>query len=241
MDVLRQSANSKGYVKSMDVEGIARITGITEHDVAKHLWGLQKQGLVGFSTKRGRGGHTVPYRFRLKGGGMTAIETRPPGPLERLMAQATEPDQRDTAPEPTGRLSEAAEPVAGIQAPETTETPEEAVPSHVVAQAMVLPQDVIDDAYDVGDLRRPAFDADNYPQIHALIERVAKRGQVEEAARALEQAGLDDLAVQALDAIPDLTPLEVEILAVIRAFRRPDWNKPGPTLRDWLKEHFDAR
>lgn len=64
LDILRAHANHKGYVKDVDVQSIARMTGISEHDVAKQLWGLNTMGWIGFSTKKLRG-HTIPYRFRL--------------------------------------------------------------------------------------------------------------------------------------------------------------------------------
>ena len=70
--LLKMHANDKGYVKGLTVDSIARLTGVTGHDVAKTLWGLQKRNLLGFSERKGTGGHSVPYRFRIKKQGLTA-------------------------------------------------------------------------------------------------------------------------------------------------------------------------
>ena len=299
--VLRDSSNAKGYVRDMDVEGICRQTGIVAHDVAKHLWGLQKQGLIGFSTKHVHG-KTVPYRFRLTsrmmnepdqdtaglgdhpahsisaparrahrmgpdlldpstararqlaesgvvevtpGRGVTrvttAIEQRGPGRLERMMEDALTYGKPDTAPEPTERPSPAVEPEPGIQAPPATEEAEEAAPVQEIAATIPVPQEVLDDAADFMDARRAPFTAEHYPEIHALMARVDKRERAEEAARALEAAGLDDLALAALDAIPDLNPLEREILAVVRGFRTPAWDEPGPSVRETIADIIEER
>ena len=215
--LLRESANAKGYVRDMDVPGICRITGIDAHDVAKHLWGLQKQGLIGFSTKHVHG-KTVPYRFRL---------------TQRFM--------QDGAPEPTGRPERAIESEPGIEGPDATETPEEAAPVQEVAAVIPVPQEVLDDSVSFMDARRAPFTAEHYPEIHSLLDRVDKRERVEEAARALEAAGLDDMALAALDAIPSLTPLEHEILAVVRGFRTPEWDEPGPSVRETIGQIIEER
>lgn len=196
--VLLENANAKGYVRDMDIAGIARITGIDLHDVAKHLWGLQKQGLVGFSTKHVHG-RTVPYRFRL-----------------------TSRSLRDGVSERTEWPSEAADSQPGIQGPVTT-----------VAAVVPVPQDVLDDAA-VMDARPPGFTREAFPEIFTLIEREEKRDVIEQAARALEQAGLDDLAVQALDAVPPMSALEAEVRTLIRLFWRPEWEQPGASLRETI-------
>lgn len=211
MAVLVEHASEKGYVRDMDVQGIARLTGIDLHDVAKHLWGMQKQGLVGFSTKHVQG-RTVPYRFRLTARGL-----------------------RDSAPEPTERPSEAAEPAAGIQGPEPNEKPKEAAPVRQIATTIPMTQEALDDADAMMDARPPGFTREAFPQIFALIEREDRREQVEAAARALEAAGLDDLAVQALEAIPPMSPLEQEIRTLVRLFWRKDWEQPGASLREMLE------
>lgn len=122
--ILRQRSNPKGYVKDVDVPLIARMTGIAEHDVAKQLWGLQKQGVVGFSTKRIHG-KTVPYRFRIirKSGEAVVMRAASPETADLLDAMAQEP-----VPEPTERPREAREPRPGTETPKPTETPKEAVP-----------------------------------------------------------------------------------------------------------------
>ena len=262
--VLRDRANDKGYVKDADVQLISRLTGIPDHDVAKHLWGMQKMGLVGFSTKHVRG-KTVPYRFRLTarfmqsaeahspipnpGGGTwrpvdTRVETRPMGTLERRLlevqeAEAGEAAMREAAPEPTGRPERAIEPDPGIQGPEPTEGPEEAAPVQEIAAVVPVPQEVLDDAESIFDARRAPFTREHYPEVHDLMDRVDKRERVEEAARALEAAGLDDMALAALDAIPDFTPLEQEILAVVRGFRTPAWDEPGQSIRDVIADTIE--
>lgn len=226
--ILRDRANDKGYVKDADVALIARLTGIPEHDVAKHLWGMQKMGLIGFSTRHVHG-KTVPFRFR-------------------LTAKA-----RDTAPEPTGRPEGAVGFPAGIQVPGETEGPKSGrcvecdtgerahgtmdhpfTPVQEIAAVIPVPQEVLDDAASIMDARPPAFTAEAYPEIFALIERETKREKIEEAARALEQAGLDDLAVQALESIPPITALETEVRALIRIYWRKDWEQPGASLRETI-------
>jgi hypothetical protein len=58
------------------------------------------------------------------------------------------------------------------------------------------------------------------PQISALMDREAKRAAVAVAVQALESAGLDDVALQALAAVPDDSPLEAEVVALIKSLER---------------------
>jgi hypothetical protein len=263
--VLRDRANSKGYVRDADVQLISRLTGIADHDVAKHLWGMQKQGLIGFSTRHVHG-KTVPYRFRLTAkllssadghdpiataDGLltpvdTALESRPPGRLERMLLDAQSAEDGEAAmqeavPEPTGRPERAAEPVAGIQGPEPTGTPKEAAPVQEIVATVPMSQEVLDDAQSIMDMRRAPFTAEHYPVIHSVLARVERRERAEEAARSLEAAGLDDLALAALEAIPDFNPLEREILAVVRGFRTAAWDEPGPTVRETVAGIIEER
>jgi len=61
---------------------------------------------------------------------------------------------------------------------------------------------------------------DDLPLISALRGRESKRAEALEAAEHLMRAGLDDLAEQALAAVPDESPLETE---VIRLLARVGW------------------
>jgi hypothetical protein len=191
MTVLREHANPKGYVTG-DIEMIARLTGISSHDVVKHLWGLQKQRQVGFSTKRVHG-RELPYRFRLLKG----------------------------APEPTSGISEATEPVPGISGPVT-----------FIEAVVPVSQEALDDSMGIMDHRADP-PRDTYPLITELLARDGKLAKVQEAARALEAAGLDDLALQTYEAIPALSPLEHEIVGLVARFGlESEWDKPGQTLRE---------
>jgi hypothetical protein len=62
----------------------------------------------------------------------------------------------------------------------------------------------------------PTIDAHQYPEIAMLLIRGQKRTKVAEAVAALEAAGLDDIALSALAAVPDDTPLEAEVIAFVR-------------------------
>lgn len=158
--VLQQAADTRGYVRSVDVQGICRQTGIDPHDVVKHLWGLQKQSLLGFSTRH-LNGTTVPFRFRLRGDAIPGRSVATDGPQEA-----------QTAPN-TGEGSGAPSEAAG-------------------------------DADPLG----------GFPLIRALLGNEGRRAKVVAAAKALEEAGLDDLAIQALEQAPELTPLEREVVAL---------------------------
>lgn len=101
MNLLKTYANEKGYVKGLDIDRMSRLSGITHHDVTKTLWGLQKRNLVGFSEKKGTGGSSIPFRFRVKKQGFAAgaEEVREAEPIEKVEPEAqpviTAPKQRD--------------------------------------------------------------------------------------------------------------------------------------------------
>ena|SRR5687768_2137222 len=100
--LLKMHGNDRGYVKGLDIDHIARLTGITSHDVAKTLWGLQKRGLIGFSEKKGTGGHSIPYRFRVTKKGLDAgqeevSQAKPIDPPEEEMVE-TEVEFRTNDP-----------------------------------------------------------------------------------------------------------------------------------------------
>ena len=61
--------------------------------------------------------------------------------------------------------------------------------------------------------------ANGYPEIKALMERESKRAKVAEAVAALEAAGLEDDALVVLGRIPDDTPLEREVIALVKELR----------------------
>jgi hypothetical protein len=58
-----------------------------------------------------------------------------------------------------------------------------------------------------------------YPHISALMEREQKRSKVAEAVAALEAAGLEDDALTVLGRIPDDTPLEQEVITLVKRLR----------------------
>jgi hypothetical protein len=58
-----------------------------------------------------------------------------------------------------------------------------------------------------------------YPHISAVMEREQKRAKVAEAVAALEAAGLEDDALTVLGRIPDDTPLEQEVVRLVKALR----------------------
>ena len=59
-----------------------------------------------------------------------------------------------------------------------------------------------------------------YPLVKALYER---EGKIEAAAKALEAAGLDDLAIMALSKIDEITPLESEAIALYVSYKS-EWD-----------------
>jgi hypothetical protein len=61
--------------------------------------------------------------------------------------------------------------------------------------------------------------AEGYPAIKQLMEREGKRAKVSEAVAALEAAGLEDDALTVLGRIPDDTPLEREVIALVKELR----------------------
>lgn len=87
---LKAHSNERGYVKGLDINKLARLTGLSDHDVAKTLWGMQKRNLVGFSEKKGTNGHSVPYRFRIKKAGLALRE------LPKLPEPTLEPAEHDS-------------------------------------------------------------------------------------------------------------------------------------------------
>ncbi len=212
LDILRDRSNERGYVKDVDVELLARLTEIDDHDVAKQLWGMQKAGLIGFSVKKGHG-QSWPYRFRLRKAIMGDTQTEQASALlgDRAAHAVTNPTRRahsvgpdlldpttarqrqlaessgvttrrHSPPEVTGRLTPAEKDRAGTETPKAIETPKKAVP------------------------------VEEYPLITELLDRKARYHKVFVAAKALEAAGLQDLADQAWDTVPDPTPLEQEII-----------------------------
>jgi biotin operon repressor len=91
--LLKMHDNGRGYVSGLNVESLSRLTGIDRHDVAKTLWGLKKQGLLGFSEKkRGHGGKVEPYRFRITKKGLEAgaEEVRKAEPVELIEEEMVE-------------------------------------------------------------------------------------------------------------------------------------------------------
>lgn len=210
LDLLCRNTNERGLV-TLSTRQIRMKAGLSKHDLVKLLFDLRDEGKID-ATIRGTGPAMRP----------TAIRIRPAG------------FYREAAPEPTGRPEGAAGFPAGIQAPGATEGPEEAAPVQEIAAVVPVPQDVLDDAASIMDAKPPAFTAEAYPEIFALLEREGRREKIEEAARALEQAGLDDMAVQALEAIPSITPLEAEIRALIRIYWRKEWEQPGASLRETI-------
>ena len=162
----------------------------------------------------------------------TAVEQRGPSPVvQRLL--------REAVPEPTGRPSAAAESDRGTETPPATERPAPPVPygfrpAGSVAATVPMPQEAIDDASNIMDAR-PLPYREAYPLITELLGREDQIEEAQDASKKLEALGLDDLALQTLEAFPALTPLEEEIASLIaRAGLQHDWDKPGQTLRETI-------
>lgn len=104
--LLKMHSNDRGYVKGLDIQSIHRLTGVSLHDVTKTLWGLQKRNLVGFSEKKGTGGHSIPYRFRIKKAGFEATpeQVREAEPFERVV-DVVDGDLQMTMEVPDGDFS----------------------------------------------------------------------------------------------------------------------------------------
>lgn len=237
LDILRDRSNARGYVSDVDVQLLARLTGIDDHDVAKQLWGLQKAGLIGFSVKKGHG-QQWPFRFRLRkrllndtqpdqetaalGDHMARSITAPTRRAHPMGPDALDPTtaarrqkaeagpvttSRHTVSEPTERPSEAREPVAGTETPKATETPKEAVPVRLRKphRPYTLP----------GPVEPDLSWREDYPVIAGVFARKDRMAKADIAVKALLAAGMDDLAKQARLSLPELSPLEREIIRFV--------------------------
>ena len=138
--------------------------------------------------------------FDLREQALVALTVRGTGSAMRIDSIRVRPaaqyhPEREPQPEPvpevTERPEEAVEPAAGTEAPEAVETAEEAVPSPPA------------DMPDVWD---------GYPLIRALVDRGRK---VQQAARLLEEAGMDDEAIALLETGPRFTDLEAEVVRFV--------------------------
>lgn len=154
----------------------------------------------------GVSGHDiVKLLFDLKNDGMVDLRTTTNGSQIQISRIRVRPAAQfkytETGPESEPELETGPEPEM------KTETEPEAEPEG----AGVSPEE--------GEVLRSAvneIDLSRFPLLSELLLRGSLIAKVQAAAEALEAAGLEELAIQAYEALPTYTPLEREIVEFIR-------------------------
>ena len=192
-----------GYFGTYTPRQMAHELGVSEHDVVHALHDLKKQNLVIFGLSKATTGSTpmtgVPVRIKLTRRG---LDFKPEG--------AVLPGEVDI-PEP----SEATV-TDGLRAP---------------IEAPFIDQSISDAELDEAErtggaytakpsriamsLLTPALITERWPTLAALMAREERVRHAEAAARELELAGLEDLALQTLSAFPDPTPEQREVIDLL--------------------------
>lgn len=200
-----------------DFDGLVRTCGIPPKQLMAALSALRREGLVAFHDAINTSGITG---LKLSAHGERTMK-KVNGVLDAdIMAKdilaGGPPHMQQTlspvAPRPTletavvkvrtGRAKSNPRPPSVAEGGPVTVTHEEATPV-VTTPEPAAPE-------------QAAAPLDGYPLLAELMEREKRRMLAKEASEALERAGLSDLALEALTAIPDDTPLEVEIIRYLK-------------------------
>jgi hypothetical protein len=159
---------------------------IDMHDTVKTLWALQKTDYVSF---RERGGRSL-YAIKVTDAGLAwIVSLKPKG------------DDNELLPDPVAATVE--------------EVPEEALRVFRNAQAF---QKEIDELGAGKPLLPPlpsGYTGPDWPQLTALRQRAAKAEKINQAAKLLEEAGIEDVAIDLMDRTK-FNSLEEEVIRLLR-------------------------
>lgn len=128
LNLLKDNANKKGYVKDLDSDKIKKILGWNIHDTNKTIFDLQHRGLVGFSqnNKQGRDGTILLYRFRLTKHGMSIMNV----PENEVSETEGEIPIDEETKEIAGRVPTAVVPLVETATKAVAATPPPPLPQH---------------------------------------------------------------------------------------------------------------
>lgn len=193
--------NTDTLIAAMHDAGI-KIDG---HDVQKTLWALDKAGHVTFRARTLGGRKTVVWAIKPTPAGLSAYDFERSLSLEGLEG----PTIFESAPPALVTITEVVD--------DTPEPEETEVVVHVLENAKAL-QEELDK---MGAGRQPLYrarpwagDMEDWPAFRSVRERARKADKINQAAKLLEEAGEEDIALTLMGRT-DFNPLEEEVIRLL--------------------------
>jgi hypothetical protein len=205
--LLVDHADKRGWV-DIEVRELEGLAGVPEHRLAHVLWDLQKRGLLTFRERK-LGTSTMLTGLRITSQGrkvMEAIAREEEGAV--IAVAVPEPTTWAGGKQPTVTLIDA---VTGS----TTE---------IEVEPRIAPPPT--DGGWVEPL--PVIPGAMYPLLKDLLRRDRAHDKLAQAAKLLEEAGQEDLALLTLEKTREFTVIEEEMVRFIRQVNRADLLDPDP-------------